>query len=85
MTLVWPKGRTEVYTVIDVDWLLHHKLCQHPPQQLHLLHLVLQESLCSLKFAAKVNGCETAAKGGAKRNVTQGAAVLASLVSCTTQ
>ena len=26
------------------------------------------ESLCSLKFAAKVNGCETAAKGGAKRN-----------------
>lgn len=33
-----------------------------------------QESLCSLKFAAKVNGCETAAKGGAKRNVTQGGA-----------
>lgn len=33
-----------------------------------------QESLCSLKFAAKVNGCETAAKGGAKRNVMQGAA-----------
>jgi hypothetical protein len=28
------------------------------------------ESLCSLKFAAKVNGCETAAKGGARRNVT---------------
>ncbi|KAI8466954.1 MAG: kinesin-domain-containing protein [Monoraphidium minutum] len=28
------------------------------------------ESLCSLKFAAKVNGCETAARGGAKRNVT---------------
>ena len=27
------------------------------------------ESLCSLKFAAKVSGCETAAKGGAKRNV----------------
>ena len=25
------------------------------------------ESLCSLKFAAKVNGCETGAKGGAKR------------------
>ena len=25
------------------------------------------ESLCSLKFASKVNGCETAAKGGAKR------------------
>jgi hypothetical protein len=33
-----------------------------------------QESLCSLKFAAKVNGCETAAKGGARRNVTSGAA-----------
>jgi hypothetical protein len=28
------------------------------------------ESLCSLKFAAKVNGCDTAARGGAKRNVT---------------
>eukprot|EP00878_Enallax_costatus_P034691 GHUV01038488.1.p1 GENE.GHUV01038488.1~~GHUV01038488.1.p1 ORF type:complete len:540 (+),score=212.10 GHUV01038488.1:727-2346(+) len=33
-----------------------------------------QESLCSLKFAAKVNGCDTAAKGGARRNVTQGVA-----------
>jgi hypothetical protein len=43
-----------------------------------------QESLCSLKFAAKVNGCETAAKGGARRNVTQGggAAALPALVSC---
>lgn len=30
------------------------------------------ESLCSLKFAAKVNGCETAAKGGAKRNAMGG-------------
>lgn len=38
---------------------------------------VVQESLCSLKFAAKVNGCETAARGGAKRNVTQGAAAAA--------
>jgi hypothetical protein len=28
------------------------------------------ETLQSLKFAAKVNGCETAAKGGAKRNLT---------------
>ena len=28
------------------------------------------ESLCSLKFAAKVNGCE-GAKGGAKRNAVQ--------------
>lgn len=27
------------------------------------------ESLCSLRFAAKVNACETAAKGGASRNV----------------
>ena len=32
------------------------------------------ESLCSLKFAAKVNGCETAAKGGAKRNLLSGVA-----------
>lgn len=29
------------------------------------------ETLCSLKFAAKVNGCETAARGGARRNVGQ--------------
>jgi hypothetical protein len=29
-----------------------------------------QETLCSLRFAAKVNACETAAKGGATRNVT---------------
>jgi hypothetical protein len=28
-----------------------------------------QESLCSLRFATKVNGCETGARGGAKRNV----------------
>lgn len=28
------------------------------------------ESLCSLRFAAKVNACETAAKGGATRNAT---------------
>ncbi|KAG2494752.1 hypothetical protein HYH03_006997 [Edaphochlamys debaryana] len=27
------------------------------------------ESLCSLRFAAKVSGCETGAKGGARRNV----------------
>jgi hypothetical protein len=33
-----------------------------------------QETLCSLKFAAKVNGCETGAKGGAKRNVAAVAA-----------
>lgn len=32
------------------------------------------ESLCSLRFAAKVNACETAAKGGATRNVTSMAA-----------
>ncbi|EIE25441.1 kinesin-domain-containing protein [Coccomyxa subellipsoidea C-169] len=29
----------------------------------------LQETLCSLRFAAKVNSCETAARGGAKRHV----------------
>eukprot|EP00887_Chlorella_sp_A99_P002597 scaffold6.g2597.t1 len=29
-----------------------------------------QESLCSLRFAAKVNACETAAKGGAHRHVS---------------
>lgn len=33
------------------------------------------ESLFSLKFAAKVNGCETGAKGGAKRNVITPSAV----------
>jgi hypothetical protein len=31
-----------------------------------------QETVCSLRFAAKVNACETAARGGARRNV-QGA------------
>ena len=31
-----------------------------------------QETVCSLRFAAKVNSCETAARGGARRNV-QGA------------
>ena len=36
-----------------------------------------QESLCSLKFAAKVNGCETGARGGAKRNITEGPAAAA--------
>lgn len=30
------------------------------------------ESLCSLRFAAKVNQCETAAKGGAQRSVAVG-------------
>ncbi|PRW56860.1 P-loop containing nucleoside triphosphate hydrolase [Chlorella sorokiniana] len=30
----------------------------------------VQETLCSLRFAAKVNQCETAAKGGAQRNVS---------------
>ena len=28
------------------------------------------ETLCSLRFAAKVNACETAAKGGAQRNIS---------------
>ena len=31
----------------------------------------LQETLCSLRFAAKVNACETGAKGGAKQHVQQ--------------
>ncbi|KAK9792707.1 hypothetical protein WJX73_008450 [Symbiochloris irregularis] len=30
----------------------------------------IQESLCTLRFAAKVNGCETGARGGAQRHVT---------------
>ena len=34
---------------------------------------VTQETVCSLRFAAKVNACETAARGGAKRNVQAGA------------
>ena len=32
------------------------------------------ESLCALRFACKVNSVETAARGGAKRNVTAAAA-----------
>ena len=31
----------------------------------------LGETLCSLRFAAKVNQCETGARGGAKRHVSQ--------------
>lgn len=34
----------------------------------------LQETLCSLRFAAKVNSCETAARGGAKRHVDKASA-----------
>ena len=30
----------------------------------------LQETVCSLRFAAKVNASQTAAKGGAKRHVS---------------
>ena len=30
----------------------------------------LQESFCSLRFAAKVNACQTAARGGAKKHVS---------------
>lgn len=33
----------------------------------------LQETLCSLRFAAKVNACETSARGGAKRHVQHSA------------
>ena len=36
-----------------------------------------QESLCSLRFAAKVNSVETGARGGAKRNAAGAAAPLA--------
>lgn len=61
--------------------LLHHEhLCTKAFDLLRMLLSGLQESLCSLKFAAKVNGCETAAKGGAKRNVTQASAALPALV-----
>lgn len=59
--------------------ITHLEVHQHLSTRRCLLWCV-QESLCSLKFAAKVNGCETAAKGGAKRNVTQGAAAPPSLV-----
>ena len=31
-----------------------------------------QETLCALRFAAKVNACETRAAGGAQRHVTCG-------------
>ena len=30
-----------------------------------------KETLCSLRFAAKVNQCETGAKGGARKHVSQ--------------
>ena len=33
-----------------------------------------QETLCALRFAAKVNACETRAAGGAQRHVTAAAA-----------
>lgn len=36
------------------------------------LHVCVGESLCSLRFAAKVSGCETGAKGGARRHVITG-------------
>ena len=48
----------------------------HKLSFLLLVAAYLQESLCSLRFAAKVNQCETAAKGGAQRNVSTGAAAL---------
>ena len=31
----------------------------------------VKETLCSLRFAAKVNQCETGAKGGARKHVTE--------------
>lgn len=30
----------------------------------------VKETLCSLRFAAKVNQCETGAKGGARKHIT---------------
>ena len=41
----------------------------------------LGETLCSLRFAAKVNQCETGARGGAKRHVSQLAPSCAAEVS----
>ncbi len=31
----------------------------------------VMETLCSLRFAAKVNQCETGAKGGARKHITE--------------
>ncbi len=31
----------------------------------------MKETLCSLRFAAKVNQCETGAKGGARKHITK--------------
>lgn len=31
----------------------------------------VKETLCSLRFAAKVNQCETGAKGGARKHITE--------------
>lgn len=45
----------------------------------------LQETLCSLRFAAKVNACETAARGGAKRHVERPGAEGLSSASASTQ
>lgn len=39
----------------------------------------LQESLCSLRFAAKVNACQTAARGGARKHVSLTGEVRSSL------
>lgn len=39
----------------------------------------LQETMCSLRFAAKVNACQTAARGGAKRHVSATGDMRASL------
>lgn len=53
----------------------HCYRCTTYEQQELLLHtpaMCAGESLCSLRFAAKVSGCETGAKGGAKRHVMTG-------------
>ena len=31
----------------------------------------VKETLCSLRFAAKVNQCETGARGGARKHITE--------------
>lgn len=39
----------------------------------------LHETVCSLRFAAKVNACQTAARGGARRHVSTASDTRASL------
>lgn len=57
-----------ITTAIPWAPLPGHAVSPRPPRT-HP-YTPVQETLCSLRFAAKVNQCETAAKGGAQRNVT---------------